>query len=219
MHPTHAERIAQQLALSDFLIAGRDTMLNPQDLPGRYGRVVSAIDHVLNAVGCEAVVGGGWAVWRHGFVGRVTQDIDIVLPADQIDEFLKTASVSGFQILKTIPGRWPKLVHKESKVDVDILPEGQRPGTPPDYAPTTIPSPTTMGAVGTTLRYIDLPVLVELKLAAGRMKDKADVVELIRANPDEVATIKKHLSNVHQSYEVEFDALDEQVNKEDRTGK
>ncbi len=32
--------LAEQLALADELLAGRDTMFEPQDLPGRYGRVI-----------------------------------------------------------------------------------------------------------------------------------------------------------------------------------
>ncbi len=37
----------EQLELADLLLAQRDNMLQPQDLPGRYGRVVKAIDHLL----------------------------------------------------------------------------------------------------------------------------------------------------------------------------
>jgi hypothetical protein len=43
------ETLSQQLELADQLLAGRDTMLEPQDLPGRYGRVVRALDQVLRA--------------------------------------------------------------------------------------------------------------------------------------------------------------------------
>jgi hypothetical protein len=60
-------------------------MFNPQDLPGRYGRVVKAVDHLLSVLNCQAVLGADWAVWHHGFIGRVTQDLDIVLPAQRID--------------------------------------------------------------------------------------------------------------------------------------
>ena len=42
-----AEILTHQLQLADTLLAGRDRMLEPQDLPGRYGRVVRAIDQVL----------------------------------------------------------------------------------------------------------------------------------------------------------------------------
>src|SRR5215208_5447948 len=115
------EWVAEQLALADELLAGRDRMFEPQDLPGRYGRVVRALDHLLQAVGSEAVLGGGWAVWRHGFHGRMTQDVDIALPADRIDEFLRAAAMSGFDPLPQPPGRWPKLMHKETGIKVDIL--------------------------------------------------------------------------------------------------
>src|SRR4029077_8431138 len=108
------------------LLQARGTMFTPQDLPGRYGRVVKAIDHLLEVLKCEAVVAGGWAVWRHGYFGRMTQDIDIALAKDQVDAFLHAAAVSGFEVLPQQAGRWPKLNHKETGVQVAILPEGAR---------------------------------------------------------------------------------------------
>src|SRR4051794_36016529 len=129
MNAVTLEFLTQQLELADQLLTGRAVMLEPQDLPGRYGRVVKAVDHLLAILSCESVLGGGWAVWRHGFVGRVTQDIDIVLPAARIEEFLRAAAISGFEILPSLPGRWPKVRHKDTDVKVDILPEGARPGT------------------------------------------------------------------------------------------
>ncbi len=206
--------LSTQLDLAEQLHAGREHMFEPQDLPGRYGRVVKALDHLLQAIDCEAVVGGEWAVWRHGYLGRVTRDIDIVLPAAKVGEFLHVASVSGFQVLPVPPGRWPKLVHRETEVDVDILPEGQRPGTPSKPAPTTIPHPNCIGAVGTTLTYVRLPALIELKLAAGRSQDQADVIKLVQANPDQVAAIQEHLSRVHADYVSEFDRLVQRAREE-----
>jgi hypothetical protein len=137
----------------------------------------------------------------------VTYDIDVAIPADKIDEFLQTASVSGFRILPQSEGRWPKLLHKETDIKVDILPEGAQPGTPSNLAPTTIPHPDEMGAAEGRLAYISLPSLVELKIAAGRGKDEQDVRELIVANPDRLAEIRRHLEAVHSSYAARFDAL------------
>ena len=182
-------------------------MFEPQDLPGRFGRVVTAIDRVLSAIDCEAVVGGGWAVWRHGYFARMTHDIDIVLPADRIDDFLQAAAVSGFKVLAGSGGNWPKLLHSDSDVSVDILPEGARPGTPSNPAPTVIPPPSQLGGAKAALRYIELAALVELKLAAGRARDVSDVVELIRANSDQTDTIRQHLSTVHDDYVTTFDDL------------
>ena len=189
-------------------------MFNPQDLPGRYGRVVKAVDHLLDVLNCESVLGGGWAVWHHGYVGRVTQDLDIVIPAARIDELLHAAALSGFEILPRQPGRWPKMRHKDTDIQVDILPEGATPGTASRPAPTTIPHPAKMGAECRTLRYINLPSLIELKLAAGRARDESDVVELVRFNPEQVDAIRRHLSTVHADYVRAFDQLVERAREQ-----
>jgi hypothetical protein len=207
--------LSDRLALADELLAGRTRMFEPQDLPGRYGRVVQAVDHLLDIIQCEAVLGGGWAVWRHGYVGRVTQDIDIALPSARIEEFLRAAAVSGFKVLPVLPGRWSKLRHRETNIEVVILPEGGRPGTATKPAPTTVPAPTRMGAAGTALKYINLPSLIELKLAAGRARDESDIVELVRFNPDQVGTIAQHLASVHPDYVAEFDALVQKAREQD----
>lgn len=202
-----AESLAQKLELADVLMAGRIEMLEPQDLPGRYGRVVRAIDRVLAACDCEAVVGGGWAVWRHGYVGRITQDIDIALPQASVTQFLQSAAVAGFEVLSPPESHWPKLRHEETGIEVDILPEGGRPGTATRPAPSTIPHPARMGASRGILRYISLNSLIELKLAAGRLRDEADVVELARENRERIDEIREHLKSVHPSYAVRFEEL------------
>lgn len=188
-------------------------MLEPQDLPGRYGRVVKALDQVLRACDCESVVGGGWAVWRHGYVGRVTQDIDIALPVDRVDAFLQAATVSGFEVLTQPAGHWPKLRHRETGIDVDVLPEGGRPGTSQRPAPTTIPHPKSMGGIRGALKYMSLASLIELKLAAGRLRDEADVLELARENREMIADLQAHLSAVHQNYAARFQELLQQLDE------
>lgn len=115
------DTLRSQLELAGELQAGRDRMFEPQDLPGRYGRVVKALDHLLQAAGCQAVLGGGWAVWRHGYLGRVTQDVDVVLGAADVDAFLRAAAVSGFDVLPQPPGRWPKLMHRASNAAADHM--------------------------------------------------------------------------------------------------
>ena len=201
------EILVAHLELADLLRAGRDRMLDPQDLPGKYGRVVRALDHVLESIHGQAVVAGGWAVWRHGYLGRVTQDVDIVVSLDQLDALLAAAAVSGFEVPAVAPGVWPKLRHKETCVDVDILPENAVPGTPARPAPTQILHPARMGAETGRLKYIDLPGLIELKLAAGRARDESDVVELVLANPDRIDALRAHLASVHAQYAEQFDEL------------
>jgi hypothetical protein len=207
MRTMTASFLIEQLELADQLRYGSATMLEPQDLPGRYGRVIKALDRLLQLAQSEAVLGGGWAVWRHGYVGRVTQDVDVVLPADRLSEFLRVASVSGFEVLPRPQGRWPKLLHRETGIQVDVLPEGERPGTPSRPAPTTLPHPSALGAIPGRLRYLTLPALIHLKLAAGRARDESDVVELVRANPGAIDAIRQHLSSIHPDYVAAFDRL------------
>jgi hypothetical protein len=214
MPPVSLESLTEQLQLADQLLAGRERMFEPQDLPGRYGRVVTALDYLLQALNSESVLAGDWAVWRHGFTGRITQNVDIVLAAGRVDEFMRAASVSGFEILPQPPGRGPKLRHKDTNVTVDILPEGARPGTDAKPAPTTIPSPSHLGAVAGRLIYLPLANLIELKLAAGRARDEADVVELIRVNPDRTADIRRHLTGMHADYVRAFDSLVERAQQQ-----
>jgi hypothetical protein len=57
------------------------------------------------------------------------------------------------------------------------------------------------------LRYITLPSLIELKIAAGRARDESDVVELVRTNEEQIESIRKHLTDVHSNYAVAFDRL------------
>lgn len=205
MQPLTLDFLSEQLQLAQELQDGRNTMFEPQDLPGRYGRVIKAVDRVLAATRSGAVVGGGWAVWRHGFFGRVTQDVNIVVAAEDVQEVLPAASVSGFQVLSTPKGRWPKMLHKDTGIEVDLLPEGERPGVPTKPAPTTIPHPQSLGATRAKLKYIELPALIELKLTAGRARDEADVVELLRVNPDQLERIRRHLEHVHADYVAAFD--------------
>ncbi len=190
-------------------------MLTPQDLPGRYGRVVTAVDHLLAVLQCPSVLAGGWAVWRHGFVGRVTQNVDIVLPADRIVEFVRLAGVSGFEVLVQPEGRWPKARHQDTDIEVDILPEHARPGSAGKLAPTTIRHPLAMGAQGSALVYVSLPARIELKIAAGRIGDEHNVVELIRTNPDQVDLIRLHLATIHADYVRVFDDLVQRANAQE----
>jgi hypothetical protein len=208
--------LTQQLQLADQLLAGRATMLEPQDLPGRYGRVVQAVDRVLASIGCPAALGGGWAVWRHGYVGRVTQDLDIVLPAAQIAEFLRGSVLAGFEAITVPLGIWPKVRHKDTGIHVDILPEGERPGTASRPAPTTIPHPHRLGASPGKLSYVTLPALIELKLAAGRARDQSDIIELIRANADQIEELRRHLVGVHTDYVTAFDELVQRAQEQDQ---
>jgi len=84
---------------------------------------VAALDQVLHACDCESVEGGGWADWRHGYVGRVTQDIDMYCQTGRVDDFLQAASVSGFEVPVRSGGTLAETMSSGYGIDVDILPK------------------------------------------------------------------------------------------------
>ena len=186
----------------------------PENLPGRYGRVIVDLKRLLLTTDALSVVAGGWAVWHHGYAGRITEDVDIVVAKSAIKDLERAAAVCGFDFLTPPEGRWPKLQHRETEIDVDLLPEGGIPGTPSNRAPVAIRGPLTYGAIEKTLQYISLPGLVELKLGAGRAKDTADLIELIQTHPGRIGELRKNVASVHTSYGPKFDQLVSQAEEE-----
>lgn len=120
---------------------------------------------------------GGLAVQEHGYP-RLTIDVDIVVP-DVLEavEFL-TADLSG--PLFRVHGGEDRVEDRRNGVKVDVLPAGGvlKPGC---KVPFPLPGP-----VSATPRFVSLPDLISLKLDSwansplNRLKDKADVVELIK---------------------------------------
>ncbi|MHB8523577.1 MAG: hypothetical protein ACYDH9_22865 [Limisphaerales bacterium] len=120
---------------------------------------------------------GGLAVQEHGYP-RVTLDVDIVVP-DVLDavEFL-TADLTGPFV--RVKGCEDRLVDKRNQVKIDLLPAGRvlRRGC-------QVPFPQPKNVVDVP-QIVGLEDLISLKLDSWanspthRLKDKADVVELIK---------------------------------------
>lgn len=112
---------------------------------------------------------GGIAVVHHGYE-RSTRDLDVLIPADvDIDPLLVA---HGF-----VRESRTRLRHVASGVPIDLLIAGDpcpRPGQP------AFPSPSDVAASPRDEGVIGLAGLVILKLRAGRLQDKADVVALLK---------------------------------------
>ena len=124
---------------------------------------------LLEAAGVPYRLVGGVAVVHHGYE-RSTRDLDVLIPADaEIDPLLAT---HGF-----VRDSRTRLRHVASGVPIDLLIAGDpcpRPGQPAYPEPDDVaPSPRDPGVIG-------LAGLVTLKLRAGRLQDKADVVALLK---------------------------------------
>jgi hypothetical protein len=130
----------------------------------------------LDAAGISYAIVGGMAVNAHRHE-RTTKDINFLLSAEGFAAFRQLTSGA----FDPAPGRPRRFLDRSNGVAFDILVTGQFPGSG-QPGPIAFPDPTAVAQLIGDLRVVDLATLVQLKLAAGRYQDFADVVNLIRAN-------------------------------------
>jgi len=131
---------------------------------------------------------GGLALNAHKY-RRVTTDIDLLMNRASFDRFVSELDRFHFN---RVPGRSRRFVERKSHVTLDILITGLFPGDGKPK-PLAFPEPRRVSQRIDGQRVVDLRTLVELKLAARRWQDFADVVRLIRANKlDESLAAKLH---------------------------
>lgn len=135
----------------------------------------------LDALGVGYAVVGGMALFRHG-VRRFTEDVDILMTREDHrkarDELEGAGYLPPFQNSKN-------LRDTDSGVKIEFLIAGEFPGDGREK-PVAFPDPRGVSFEADGVRYVNLPTLVELKLASGmtnpsRLKDLADVIEVIKA--------------------------------------
>ena len=120
---------------------------------------------------------GGMAVNAHGY-RRTTDDLDLLLTPEGLAEFCKRFVPKHYE---GVPGRPRRFTDRTNEVLIDFLVTGLFPGNG-QPGPIAYPDPAAVQEVVNEVRVLNLPTLIELKLAARRYQDFADVVALIRAN-------------------------------------
>jgi hypothetical protein len=120
------------------------------------------------------------ALVAHGY-DRTTVDVDVLLPADALPKV--HAALDGLGYVPPVAGS-RDLRDAETGVRIEFLLSGQFPGDGKPK-PVVFPDPSKVSVLIDGIRFLSLERLVELKLAsgmtnAGRLRDLADVQELIR---------------------------------------
>lgn len=147
-------------------------------------RVAAALDRS----GIAYAIVGGMAVNAHRHA-RTTRDVDLLLAPDGFASFKRLVAAGEFEALA---GRARRFRDPGTGVTFDILVSGQFPGSGAP-GPIAFPEPSGVAEVIDNLRVVNLATLVELKLAARRYRDFADVVSLIRENNlDEAFAARLH---------------------------
>lgn len=135
----------------------------------------------LNELGVPYAVAGGMALFNHGY-RRFTEDVDILVTREGLKAIHK--ALDGFGYKRPFE-KSKNLRDAESRVKIEFLIEGDYPGDGKPK-PVRFPNPQTVAVEIDGIKYLNLPALVELKLASGisgvdRRKDLSDVQELIKA--------------------------------------
>lgn len=131
----------------------------------------------LTAANVRYAVVGGMAVNAHRHQ-RTTRDVDLLLTAAGLAVLRGLAASGEFQ---PVPGRPRQFLDPTTGVTFDVLVSGHFPGSGAP-GPIAFPDPAAVTQEIDQLSVVDLPTLIQLKLAARLYQDFADVVSLIRAN-------------------------------------
>jgi hypothetical protein len=164
-------------------------------------RALRTLKALSRKEGIPLAIVGGLAAIHHGYE-RFTKDIDVVVRSQHLDVLARVAPQYGIKVIWKDPEGWHKL--QCEGVPIDVVPEGRKPRKDP---PTGIPSPEQLG-VREGAGYAKLGGWIETKLGSGRVQDRADVVQLIKAStPATLGRIRKHLGKAHAVYVRRFDEL------------
>jgi hypothetical protein len=149
----------------------------------------------LEKAGIPFAVLGGMALNAHGYQ-RTTRDVDFLLTAQGLEEF-RTRFVG--KNYAPVQGRPRRLKDKVNGITIDILVAGRYPGTGKP-GPIRFPNPADVSEVIDKFPVVNLPTLVQLKLAARRYRDFGDVVELIRVHDLDESFMEKLHASVHPDF-------------------
>jgi hypothetical protein len=134
----------------------------------------------LDSLGIAYAVAGGMSLDAHGY-RRLTVDVDILVTRDALKKNHERLDGLGY-----VPpfAASKNLRDADSGVRIEFLVAGEFPGDGKPK-PVAFPDPAEVGVEIDGIRFLSLPALVELKLASGmtnvgRLKDLADVMELIK---------------------------------------
>jgi hypothetical protein len=131
----------------------------------------------LEKAGIAYAVLGGMALNAHRY-RRVTTDVDVLLTAEGLAEFKRRFVGKDYE---PVEGRPRRFTDRKNGVRLDVLVTGHFPGSGRP-GPVAFPDPSQVAQRMEDVVYVDLVNLIQLKLAARRWRDFADVVELIRSN-------------------------------------
>jgi hypothetical protein len=148
----------------------------------RVHKAMEALAARLDELDIPYAILGALALNAYGYL-RATVDVDVLLTREGLERF-RSASLGRGYVEKFSGSRGVR--DTERNVDIDVVLAGDFPGDGREK-PVAFPDPAKSAVRGAAFRLVSLETLIELKIASGmtaphRLKDLADVIELIRVN-------------------------------------
>ena len=162
---------------------------------GPVHKTMNRVAAELEKANIPYAVVGGMAVNAHRH-RRTTDDLDILLTPEGLAEFRKQFIGHSFD---TVPGRPRRFVDRGNAVTLDILVTGMFPGSGKP-GPIAYPNPAAVRERIENIEVVNLPTLIELKLAARRYQDFADVVSLVRVHRLDESLLDRLHPSVRSDY-------------------
>lgn len=148
---------------------------------GKVHETLTAMAEALDGAGIDYVVIGGMALNAHGYA-RETIDVDVLVTPEGLHAFQAKCVGKGYR--PAFEGARKSFRNTETNVVIEFLTTGEYPG---DGRPKPVgfPEPSAVAVTLGPIKVVNLPTLIELKLASGmtsraRLRDLADVQDLTR---------------------------------------
>ena len=173
-----------------------------------FTRATERLALIARDLGAPIAIVGGLAGIHHGAL-VTTLDVDVVVSAERLNDFLEVAQRYGLEVKSRSPTGWHLLVYRDadgSDVTIGIVPEGGRSPRDPERAP-PIPGPRELG-VEAGLGYASFDGWVAMKLVANRDKDRYHLIEALKtASQEQVSRVVVRVRKLHPSYLAELERL------------
>jgi hypothetical protein len=166
-------------------------------------KAAAEIARHLDEEGIDHAIAGAICLAAHG-VTRATEDVDVLITKDGLDQFKQRWLGRGYANLRSGGNAVRDTVNG---VKIDFLLTGDFPGDGKPK-PVAFPHPSAVAVPAGRFTIVDLPRFIELKLASGmtaphRLQDLADVLRLI-----ETLKLPAEFSeNLHPYVRDKFDEL------------
>ncbi|HXU31700.1 MAG TPA: hypothetical protein VN851_14090 [Thermoanaerobaculia bacterium] len=185
--PSRIDRLSPQVE-ERFVKGAREAgrfFMNKSNVHGALTRLVDR----LTELKIPYAIVGALSLNAYGYQ-RTTSDVDVLLRREDLETFKRAYLGRGY--VEKFPGS-KGLRDATQNVDIDVLLTGDFPGDGKEK-PVSFPDPARSAIRGERFALLPLSTLIELKVASGmtaphRLRDLADVIELIRENAVEESFI------------------------------